>query len=506
MNFLSASPLQHLNLSHNQISCVQEHTFDDMKYLKILELGHNNIPDFGSCLFKNLTEIMHIDLSHNEMTELKRLAFSDLPNVKRIRLHNQMIACIDTHAFVDVPRIGEIYISSNRLPTFPHATFEYRNWPSLYSIHADNNLIQSIEEYPEVSFKGRDWERYCPGRQSFIPFRSLGRIGHLKLNHNSISSVDAETFCQMPLLRHLTLHYNLLTTTSLHKDVFLCTQQIHFLQLSGNLFRSVPPAVIGKERLPVVNELALSSNQIGYVERGDLTGSEKMTELWLAHNRIVTIEDDALPKSLVRMSLNNNVFFNFKHNNPFLNMTKLRDLYIGRNAIDRIPRGAFCGLESLQELHMQNNKIGLILNDTFKDSPMILELYLNSNQITTIEDGALDHLNKNFRYFRLQNNWLSDLPNPTFNDFSGYTTGDTINMENNRIEHVGSYQFSNLNIGDHLYLHTNRITTVESFGFKTIRTGRKFDWKELYIIVVVISMHVFLAATIVGVCVLGQDT
>jgi len=36
-----------------------------------------------------------------------------------------------------------------------------------------------VEEYPEVSFKGRDWERYIPGLRRFEPFRNLTNLRNL---------------------------------------------------------------------------------------------------------------------------------------------------------------------------------------------------------------------------------------------------------------------------------------------------------------------------------------
>jgi len=57
-----------------------------------------------------------------------------MTNVRKIFLHNQQIARIDTHAFHDVPLLHTIILGSNRLPTFPHATFEWRNWPALHTL------------------------------------------------------------------------------------------------------------------------------------------------------------------------------------------------------------------------------------------------------------------------------------------------------------------------------------------------------------------------------------
>jgi len=111
-------------------------------------------------------------------------------------------------------------------------------------------------------------------------------------------------------------------------------------------FQYVPPAVIGKERMPVIGELNLNRytlsksidilfvsviilapcwtrNSIAFVESGTFAESTQLRELWLNDNRILTVENGAFPPSVQQLWMSRNKFFTFTvslHVNAFMLM------------------------------------------------------------------------------------------------------------------------------------------------------------------------------------------
>lgn len=89
------------------------------------------------------------------------------------------------------------------------------------------------------------------------------------------------------------------------------------------------------------------------------------------------------------------------------NLSMLRTLDLGENAISDIQQGAFRNLNQLTGLRLIDNQIGNITKNMFANLPRLNVLNLAKNRIQTIERGSFDQ-NIEIEALRLDRNYLSD--------------------------------------------------------------------------------------------------
>ncbi|XP_022792613.1 uncharacterized protein LOC111331710 [Stylophora pistillata] len=169
----------------------------------------------------------------------------------------------------------------------------------------------------------------------------------------------------------------------------------------------------------------------------------------------------------------NNNKFNFKHENPFSNLS-LTSLYLYNNLITVIPDTAFHGLTLLTTLNLQSNQIGRILKVMFKDLTALTRLDLSHNDIAFIEDGTLS-VTPSFAFLGLANNQLTTLP--VGGDFHNKEM-NTIDFTNNRITSIRNGTFVGTtcsgSCGSYYRrriwnFQGNRISAIESGAFQNVQ-------------------------------------
>ncbi|XP_072046269.1 uncharacterized protein [Amphiura filiformis] len=469
------SPLQHLNLSNNQISYVAPKAFAQLTTLKILELHRNELSDCPPQTFDNIPQLLHLDLNYNLLTKLKSRSFTNLPFLRTLMLHNQQpgseLTAIMYDAFKGINgNLTTLFISSNALSAFPHAVLSEQDYSSLEYLHIDANSITNITEFSTDAFDGSSMTYYYASLASHNPFSKLRYVKELYLHDNSIAGINANDLCNFnESLNLLQLANNPLNDNTLNETAFQCLLVLNDVNLAGNQFQYVPEAVKLEERVPSLVTLELSSNLMTFLLSGTFSNVSTLQYLYLGSNRIVAIEDGAFPQDIRTIGLNDNSF-HFLHENPFRNLSSLRTLYLSSNEIDYIPDTAFDGLTALTTLFLSQNKIGRILVTSLEDCPLTSWLRLQQNEIAYIEDGALANLTS-MSILDLSNNELTALP--LGGDFHNLQVTH-LYLSTNRLTSIPSNCFNNTEVYTTLTFDTNEISTIESYAFNGV-TGSA-DW------------------------------
>ncbi|XP_078270151.1 osteoglycin, paralog a [Rhinoraja longicauda] len=112
---------------------------------------------------------------------------------------------------------------------------------------------------------------------------------------------------------------------------------------------------------PTLKRIDLSGNQITEIEDKAFSQLPELDHLTLSENKLIRLP--ALPPKLETLNAQfNRIKSNGIKRNAFKNLSKLRNLYLGFNQLDKVPANL---PQSLHVLHLQNNNISSITDNTF---------------------------------------------------------------------------------------------------------------------------------------------
>ncbi|XP_049298822.1 leucine-rich repeat neuronal protein 3 [Anopheles funestus] len=261
--------------------------------ITILDLSHNEIATIEKPCFKNLTSLQVLDLSHNR---LQTAALT--PEI--------FVGHFSPTEYEPLKQLRVLRLGANELHSLNQDLFEHL--PALEELSLELNPFKVIDQ------------------QSEIAIASIDRLVSLDLSYMELEEIP--------------------------KYLFHTPTGLQYLNLTGNLFPAIPPALSYAKGL---RWLSLDENPIDSIVVGsEFPPLKKLTFLSLSY------------------------------------MTQLRV----------IGRGAFSGLESLQEIHITNNPhLGylhghaFVRNDTDNpeqlDWPPIKRFYLHNNNISYLDAQLL---------------------------------------------------------------------------------------------------------------------
>ncbi|XP_073517645.1 tsukushi [Phyllobates terribilis] len=220
--------LINLNLSYNQMVKITSSTFSKLRYLESLDLSHNRLEALPEHSFF-YSPLVELDLSFNKLVEINMGTFTSQNNGKAIHidLSNNLISTLSKGSDNPCPNIRSLNLSVNRLQSVQGL----QGIPLQY-LNLDKNPISKIEDH------------------NFLGLKSLT---HLSLsNMPNLSKIDPRSFRELTALQDLDLSNNP-NLVSLTENVFFGLSSLHELNLLNSAVASLPKDTL--HQLPAMKSI-----------------------------------------------------------------------------------------------------------------------------------------------------------------------------------------------------------------------------------------------------------
>ncbi|XP_053398408.1 toll-like receptor Tollo [Mercenaria mercenaria] len=330
--------LEHLldiDLSDNEITNLDENTFDDMRnQLQKISLSNNRLNYLHSDYFRALN-ISYLMLDHNDI---------EFINGSLSHIHNLKV----------------LNISSNKLKSVSGL---FQNMTKLTVLNISDNYIHSV--------KGDD-------------FYHTHGIKKLDLSRNLLLNIPAKLFANLEMLNELWLNSNKITVIS-NKAFSRCTKLSH-LRLSRNSLENISLLELHSDKLIYLDiaDNKLTELPTGYNESiGRCYSYLNLQTLNASRNKIESFQSRCF-YSLRNLSLS---FNNIEHVPVLSHLPKLNQIDLrGNRIVDIAPEYVLCSGESfLQKLDIGDNKIETIAAGTFEKCTYLEILLLDNNHLNTMD-------------------------------------------------------------------------------------------------------------------------
>ncbi|KAK8732201.1 hypothetical protein OTU49_007237 [Cherax quadricarinatus] len=375
-------PLQHLDLSHNQVAEVPERAFTSAKAIQTLSLRHNRVAHLSDWAFGGLNTLKHLDLSHNRLVAVPRSALTDLLQLTELCLANNSLSVLPPAAFSNLGQLQTLDLSYNQLSLGPNNVEPFTGLIRLMVLDLSHNLLVQLgpDTFKDLySLQVLQLAYNQLNHLSDATFGGLANLHTLDLSHNQLTTMSGRSLLGLAVLTHLSLDHNKLGTV--HKEALDNCSSLHHLSLAHNVLLGLPEAVA---RAPLLRTLDLSYNQIPYLEEGILHGLIHLQELRIAHNVINNVS---------RVSL--------------AEVPSLNYLDLSHNALADIEYGALDATPRLTGLDLHHNFLGDI-NGLVTLLQNLTWLNVSHNSITWFDYALIP---KNLEWIDLSHNQLSKLEN-----------------------------------------------------------------------------------------------
>ncbi|OMO76596.1 hypothetical protein COLO4_25517 [Corchorus olitorius] len=361
------STLKHLSLSSCELDGELPSEVFRFPYLQYLDLSWNqNLTGYLPKSNNWTSPLKHLDLAYcnfegeipaslGNLTQITFLALegvlpshSGLQNLDGLHLSDNLISGEVPSWLFALPSFRILDLSNNKLLSLP-----------------TDDQIQNPSSLKEIYLRSNHIHGSIP---SFL-FHHLVNLTQLDLSSNNLSGViTSDMLAKAKSLHTLDLSSNSqlsLTNSHIHHDNYTFNELYNVTLSSCNITR-FPSFLQTAKKL---RYLDLSNNKIeGSISKWDSEGWEQLTELYLSHNSLTSVEQ-------------------------YWPGQKLQTLDVSSNQLHGEIPTSFCNMSSLQSLDLSVNNLGGIIPSCLATSPPFRELRLQLNnfhgQIPAFESGAL---------------------------------------------------------------------------------------------------------------------
>ncbi|XP_071961144.1 uncharacterized protein [Antedon mediterranea] len=427
-----------LDLSANEISNIERHTFVRFQQLERLYLNSNNIQAIHPHAFDGLSNLTVIDLANNKLLEIPPRTFTDTRYLQVLNLTHNNLRVPPTIGHLN--RLQELIISHNSLRFVTSSA-----WTGLIALRILNISSNHLVKLYADSFKGLryvvtlDLSHNSLNTIQNKAFSSLVRLEVLKLNDNQLTKIDENAFLDLSMMTRLDLQNNQLFSIPLSfQNGF---SSLKHLNLQGN--KIVEISINSFKHLSNLNVLNLNDNRLQIVAGRSFLLLPQLVMLDLRNNQIEVLPADVFIglRTLKVLDLRNNRLKNVgKIMHPLFNLetvllsdnmisyipvdtfdqcARIIEIRIDHNNLTYIPEGighsktgsqtlkglsladnpikeisatSFGRFSSLQLLRLSNTQLNILPIDAFTQMPRLLQLWLDGNQLTTLHKGMLGFL------------------------------------------------------------------------------------------------------------------
>ncbi|CAL4121854.1 unnamed protein product, partial [Meganyctiphanes norvegica] len=249
--FIGPKALEHLILSDNKISYIDDEAFADLRELQTLELELNFLGSLYRDWFHGLSNLVVLNLAHNRIHNIPASVFQDLNSLERLYLAGNRVSTIDPRAFSGLISLQVLTLEDNLMSWI--STSAFQSLPVLDQVTLDRNPISKIKpldfshmSVSKISLSQMPELRIIDSKA----FYNLPNISTLQIAYNKkLSYIDPLAFMNVDTLTELQLHHNNLIgiqkdiiqhlpdglELSLYENPFKCDCNIRWLkQIIGN--------------------------------------------------------------------------------------------------------------------------------------------------------------------------------------------------------------------------------------------------------------------------------
>ncbi|GMR53305.1 hypothetical protein PMAYCL1PPCAC_23500, partial [Pristionchus mayeri] len=307
--------------------------------LSTLVLSSNNILALDGKAFDGKTELKYLDLSGNQITDVEEATFESISNLQSLLIgdHNYLnetllneIARLSSLQVLDLSRADGIFTPPSTL--FTHL-------PSLTTLKMGGCSLSSIDMgafSPLAQLEQLDLRVNLIENISALAFDGLGSLKRLSLAGNYIRKIETDYWAGLGSLEDLDIGWNELR--SLDADSFASIETtLTRLDMRHNPINELPPL-----SLPVLDTLTITETNVSAIESNTLQGMPKLTTLEAIRTNLTSVSPSAFSSlpSLRRLLLSSNSLRSFPVSlsslpslellslaeNPFLCDAKLKPL------------------------------------------------------------------------------------------------------------------------------------------------------------------------------------
>ncbi len=492
-HYLNAVPplpfnAEFLDLDHNDISIVRNHTFDDSPNIRVVSLESNGIIHLEAAAFVSLSNLEVLRLGNNRISQLPKNIFYHNRNLEILDLHSNSFTEIPDHVlfplislrilnisfnslttpmlgpgFAKTKQIEIVDLSGNNLVTLESHVFQANLWWSddEKSTHALNlsycnikhifpNSLNQLYRVDSLSLEGNT--DIAPDQlRSALDDVSISGLEVLNLSNMSLTTID-QYFgtANYRNLAQLVLSHN--EITSVDERTFYYLVNLNLLDLSHNSLRRLG-SLDGLLNLEYLN---LAHNELTRISESLFDGLSLLKVLDLSHNRVVSVDDKPFQTlfDLHSLFLQDNYIESFDIRSGFENLEtlslrsnrlfivpsvgflmKLKDLDVSSNGISFLGPNTLSRGQTLKTVNVSHNSISYIDENAFGDS-VVDVLDISHNQLTILQNYGLQ-----VQALHLQ---FNNLRNISLDAFDGQSTLAELNIAHNELSSLPRYSFTPL--------------------------------------------------------------
>ncbi|KAL4655835.1 extracellular matrix protein 2 isoform X2 [Arapaima gigas] len=316
-----------------------------------------------------------------ENAKLSSIPPLSIPELKELSLEGNAIAMVPTGAFNGIPNLERINLGKNKLTSAGVDPQAFKNLIHLRRLYLDGNLLERIP--------------------SDLP----PSLEELKVNENKLRGIDEGLLDDLANLVTLELEGNMLSEGTVDPSAFQSLQQLSYLRLGRNHFRTIPQGLP-----PSLLELHLENNLIEEISEMAFNQTTNLNVVVLRNNKL----DETRIAPLAWINHRNLESIDLSHNKlyqvPSFLPRSLVHLVLVGNQIERIPGYVFAHMDpGIEYLYLSFNKLdneGIDPISFFGAFHSLTELFLDHNQLTTVPLGISEM--RKLHFLRLNDNKISN--------------------------------------------------------------------------------------------------
>uniref|UniRef100_A0A5S6QZ19 Ig-like domain-containing protein n=1 Tax=Trichuris muris TaxID=70415 RepID=A0A5S6QZ19_TRIMR len=280
--------LVHLDLSHNRISSLtsedfREYVFDGVYNLRILDLSFNHLRRLRNSDFRGLFNLEELNLGDNRISSIGDNAFHGLLKLETLRLTGNRLAFVQPGWFASLKTLTSLLLNRNQLTVLTSDNFHWLN--ELLTLDLSRNKIFRIHETAFIGVGKLDSLRLSSNVLTVVPRQALQTVQSLRslyLSQNPIYKIRTDDFADLPHLRDVKLS-GMQRLRLVERAAFRSLPELLVAELHDNPYLGYVDR-LSFVNTPLVSHLFLHNNNLTTVEQEVIDSLDSLQEVSLYGN------------------------------------------------------------------------------------------------------------------------------------------------------------------------------------------------------------------------------